>query len=402
MGEKPGSGRSSFLQLLVTVVVSAGTAMLVVLAMGSRSTLMPDRSRPTEAGITWPASDEDASSQQDHRAVEQLLKAIEAAGSPELRSAVRDRKQYEAALLDRLHGLHPEQHYVVDEVIRALARLGDAAVPGILTRLKSGDFPDAASEYASHGAEIQGASERMWLLDALRQIGTPVAQDALIATVRDSGGLSDYRDLFALYHSTQDERMIPKIGALVPGFLEKLADTGLKRATETTPSLMTYFGYWLTWHGAPGADDALARVVEEGCRSHSFEASDLFRALVRSSPERAAELMERLVKSEPGSFYALSRGLWSIRSRVQSARAIEQVIRRTELNGQQREQLYSMVPCDTSYYYGSAEEQRADLVEVRDILNHLRAAEPEEQLRKTIDQRLAQIDESLATLAKHS
>jgi hypothetical protein len=237
MGTGDDVGRRILFSVLVPALVSAATAVLVVVALapGEPGPTAPARSAAGSGRAPPPVVDLATVREESRKAVEELKEAIAVAGGPDLRAAVREPGGYSRQLLDRLDVVQPEQHLVVTETIGALARIGDPAVPEILSHLRGREFPDADRGYGSTGPVIRGGTERMWLLDALRQIGTPAAKEGLLTVVRESGRLTDYRDLFALYYSTSDEQVIEGIAALLPSFLAKLEETGIRRANDAAP-----------------------------------------------------------------------------------------------------------------------------------------------------------------------
>jgi hypothetical protein len=127
-------------------------------------------------------------------------------------------------------------------------------------------------------------------------------------------------------------------------------------------------------------------------------------ALVQASPEKAATLVGTLLQGESGknNLYRLSTGLARGASCARSALAIELVIQRTEFDVHARQRLISCIRTDPSYLLESPAAKRADLLQVRGVLDRCLAAETEENLKKAIKQKLDRLEEGLARLDKGS
>jgi hypothetical protein len=383
-------GRIVLERVVLPAAVSALTALLVVLGLGVLDREPAAHVEGSEAtrGARLPDETIAAKVEQTRRELAELRRAV--AGAAERRAAAPDDGANASveALVGRIDRLERGQRLAIEEFLRELTRTGDGAVSGILSRLRAGDLRNWGGGIARRGTVIQGyPGQRLILMDALRQIGTPTAKKGLLNLCRESGRLDDCVSLFVLYGSSRDSEMIQDISNLIPGFLATLKRSELGDDDEIGMAIGE-MGNWLRKHGATGLDDPLLDLVARAFRGGALGAIEtLLQPLVDSCPERLAELMRSLHSENPkAQLFPLYAGhLWSGVPRAQSVRVYEILLKDDDLDAMIRRELYAATDTSACRAIESAEGRLEDLGVLRAFLSRRMALETDEGAREELE-----------------
>jgi hypothetical protein len=251
----------------------------------------------------------------DHAARIAALEAALAAGPPGSAAGAMPPARGRQVLADLLANRDGTRVAAIRAAIQDLVRVGDPIVPEIASTLDAG----LDTRYVEHRPLLQHLkgydSVRMVLNEALREIGTPAAWDALVASARKSGRSADFRDVICPSMSSTDAARVERIDELVPEMLRSLAATPIRgQGSEGDAMDLSWaVAAWIRKRGTPGTTELLADVLrsmpsdEAGAWTTAY--SGLFQVLLESAPERAAavalEFQQRAEK--PGGL-----SLWRI------------------------------------------------------------------------------------------
>jgi len=232
------------------------------------------------------------------------------AGQAERRQALaapepaEDRAARIRNLIDRIKHLeHGERHLEIEKAFRELVELGEAVVPDLIALLQSGFDIDYGTGLSISGGRFQNYPRlRTMLMDALRQIGTPPAKQALLDAVRSGRGLADFRDLFVLYGAASDEHMARGIALLLPLLLERMKAEGQALRGTEQALLFNELSRWIRRHQLPDSVPFLLGLLETDLAGggSSFQTGSILGVLIELSPEQAAAAVKNLVARAAG------------------------------------------------------------------------------------------------------
>lgn len=200
-----------------------------------------------------------------------------------------------ARVLNQLKAIkHGERQASMAAVIRDLVSLGDQVVPDLVSLLEEGLDTDWGGRVSVEGHAVKSYGRRRTLIiDALRQIGTQTAQGGLVAALRQSDDLRDYRDLLLLYRSTTDVQMREQIAELIPRILELVDKVGIGPAEEKAALIATLLVDWIREGQMRELSDAVARLVRTSLLEE-YKATNLLGLLVEFDPRAAFVLVQQL------------------------------------------------------------------------------------------------------------
>jgi hypothetical protein len=281
----------------------------------------------------------------------------------------------------------------IREALRQLVLIGDAAVPDIVALLDSGydrNYVDGKMRLQ----HIEGyAGLRMVLFDALKEIGTPVAKTALLAAVKRSGRIRDYRDLLVPHYSTADPALVAGISALVPDMLRKLGEVGIRSDDSEVQDLAGHLPYWIRKRGVTGVLDPVQKLLLGMPSRAKVDVSgyaNFLGILVQLAPERAAEVVLRLrethTKRTVTVLLSSSRGHAAPRALL--VRYYGKLLSRSDLEPHERQRLYSNMPWGGLKSIEDPAERAEDLRTLVAFLEERLEVEVEENVKSTIRSRL--------------
>ncbi|MHC4732610.1 MAG: RNA polymerase sigma factor, partial [Planctomycetota bacterium] len=162
-------------------------------------------------------------------------------------------------ILDQLLAIEQgERQLAIKKAFEELSACGDSIVPDILALLQAGRDQDYGGALSFAGNMVRGYPRlRTVLIDVLRQVGTPQAKDGLLAVLRGSDDLLDYRDVLLLYGTTADERLVTEVSELIPKMLRSAEQAGGDQAR----TLDMYVTRWIGKHNPAGSADLLAKLA---------------------------------------------------------------------------------------------------------------------------------------------
>jgi RNA polymerase sigma-70 factor (ECF subfamily) len=228
-----------------------------------------------------------------------------------------------------------ERQLAIKWAFENLVKQGDAVVPEIVALLKTDRDRDYGGRFASAGNMVTSYPRlRTVLIDVLRQIGSPLAKDGLLEAIRGSNDPLDHKDMFLLYYTTADEKMVTGISELMPKVLELVE-------RDRDPSFTHYVNTWIGKHNPPGGADMLGRLTLTLLREGGIDYG-AFRTLLDISPDKALQVAERLHKENETALGQVASSLMAPGRRLsQVASFYEAVFSRLELDDDARVTLYS-------------------------------------------------------------
>lgn len=317
-------------------------------------------------------------------------------------------------VLESLKGIRdPRRQVVLQDAVEEISRIGDPAIPEVVAVLDSGldRLYDGGYYRMSMGeGRIRYAGLRMALIDSLRQIRTPAAEKALVAAVRRSGTIPDYRDLIVPYRTAEDPGLVEGITALVPDILRRLAEKGIGGDDPVRQELAQNLSYWILQHGTPEMAEPLAEVLAKSRpapKVWGIWGESLFCGLVATDPIRAADLVLSLEPGEPDG----ARGGGS--SRIPScsysrglvrlscwARYADALVARESLSAGERAFLYGNLPTAPCANVSDVAERIEDARVLVAFLERRLDGEPDAEAKKRARIALDQLRESISREGK--
>ncbi|MHC4550727.1 MAG: RNA polymerase sigma factor [Planctomycetota bacterium] len=270
-------------------------------------------------------------------------------------------RRAEQALERLLSITQGERQLAIRQAFVELSQCGDAVVPAVVAALKAGRDRDYGGGFSFGGNMMRGYPRlRTVLIDVLRQIGTPAAQEGLLDALRGSKDLLDYRDLFLLYGSTTDEMMVRGMSEMVPGLLQEMKRKGEEAAGLLLSDSVTR---WIRNHGLRDTTDLLEELARESFIAGKMDRG-AFKVLVEFSPEQAFGLARQLHEKGAGrGFSGIATSLRMGRTDValaQITRFCELVFSQLDLDAGTRRSFYMSLPSRLCKSIASSEARAAD------------------------------------------
>jgi hypothetical protein len=323
-------------------------------------------------------------------ALEERVRRIEVRlGAPGVAAPPRPKGEALQALLAITQG---ERQIAIEDSLEELSTLGNDVVPDIVARLKSGRDQDWGGGFSFGGNKMQGYPRlRTLMIDVLRQIGTPEAQEGLLDVLRGSEDPLDYRDVLLLYGTTTDERMVRGISALVPDAM-RLAK-GQERGLT-----MDYVNQWISRHGLKETTDSLVEIARESFTSGAAWDGGTFGTLIALAPERAFDLTRELREKNGDS--AVLRAVTSV-SNARSQAPLAQVARYYELvlslepTESTRIALYAWLPSRPCRNIEAKDARVADAKVLVDFLAKRLRDETSPKAKEFLAQRIALLEKEI-------
>lgn len=326
-------------------------------------------------------------------------------GSPAAGLALRRRQTLErlVSISDR------DKRRTIRSLSDELVACGDDVVPDILEALNSGvehEFYSGHSFGMSAGILTSWGGRRMVLLNILRQIETPAADEAFLEAVANSRRLSDYRDLLIMYLMTENPVMVRGISALVPDMLREVAEAGGVQAAEREATHLAWrLAGFITWHDlsevAGPLEDLLrkAPAVPGGGLHHENE--PFFAALARFEPERAARIALDRQEQDPErlAIAALSRWLDGVPYASQIL-YFEVLFSQPDVDATARRSLFNSMWLVTGARFEDAAKQIEDTQAFVSYLEGKRRQETDANVRRAIEHKLADLRRMLDAFEK--
>lgn len=348
-------------------------------------------------GPTPPASAEAIAELQ--RTVARLQEAI-AKGDHTL--AV-DPIQRKAEVLKQLKSIeYGDQQALVKKLVKELQAIGDPAVADLVALLAEGYEKDWGGGFSTGGGGVVKSygRMRMVLIDALRQIGTRKSKEGLLSVIRDSGDLTDYRDLLLMYGSTTDPFMVEGISALVPGLLDKIAKVGVVVAEERASMINMVVVRWIRVHHLTDLTDAVASLVSASPDDHRTR--EYFGLVVGFDPERAMRLVR---EHHPDGLDGVSgSGLMNFRASgnvplAKIARYLELLLEEFDLTNSQRMSLYLSIHPLLCRQIEDLEERAEDGKVLLAFLESRQAVEAESHAKTMLDRTVVQLRKEISKIS---
>lgn len=386
---------SSKVVLLAVVLSVAASALTTALLSPSG-----DRARSSQAVETHPVATAPsgewipASAAPNAEAIAQLqdkVRGIEqrlaAAGSaPPARTK-------EAALQDLLAITQGERQLAIEDLLKELSALGNDAVPEIVAILRSGRDQDYGGGFSFGGGKMQGYPRlRTVLIDILRQVGTPEAQEGLISALRGTKDVQDYRDLLLLYSGTTDEIMVKGISAMIPDLLRNE-----HARSDGNALVMDRAAGWIRRHELRHTTDLVEEIARENLSSRRID-HGTFATLIEFSPERAFALTrEQHEKEGDRAFLGVLSSLGFGRRDI----SLAQVARYNELlltlepKASARLTIYRMMPSRLCERIEPKDARIADGKVLLEFLSKRLREETDEMPKRVLADQIAQLEQAL-------
>ncbi|HEX5136791.1 MAG TPA: hypothetical protein VFY93_07465 [Planctomycetota bacterium] len=385
---------SSKVVLLSVVLSVAASALTTALLTPSndrvRSSQQTVESHAVASPGEWlpvgaePNAEAIAQLQDKVRGIEQRLAA--AGSAPPARTR-------EAALQDLLAITQGERQLAIEDLFKELSALGNDAVPDIVAILKSGRDQDYGGGFSIGGGKVQGYPRlRTVLIDVLRQIGTPEAQQGLVTALRGTEDVRDYRDLLLLYSRTTDEIMVKGISAMIPDLLRNE-----QAKSEEHAYVMGYATEWIRRHGMKDTTDLLEGIARENLSSGRVDRGT-FATLIEFSPERAFALTREQYAKEGDRAFLKAASSMNMGRRDLS---LAQVARYTELllslepSASTRMTIYGMTPSRLCEKIDSKEARVADGRVLLEFLRKRLREETDEVPKRVLADHITQLEQAL-------
>jgi hypothetical protein len=344
-----------------------------------------------------------AAARESSKANEEKLQALERAAEEAARKKPAGGSEAETdaarnAVKKLLEIRDPSRQSAIQKVIEAILEHGDEAVPFLAEALASGDDCLYAGNFSVSGNSItEYASLRSALIEALCQIGTQQAKQAILETLRNPQTPHEVEAALILYRETRDSMMIQGMAASLPGTLERMARGELKGLPERShfhAFLAEAVRNWglVSDRAFTQRLTAVAGIMKGKDRGFP----DVLGLVVDASPEDAARLVREKHESDEKASYEDLVALVGFRSanRLNLAQYVRFL--RTLMTG------HALTERDRASIWGRAgaiavsrrnrEEDRDAIRDFCALLRERRGAEGDPSVQRAIDEALGQIE----------
>ena len=321
-----------------------------------------------------------------------------AAAAPDATAPANSAERAAKALAELQSITDGSRTIAIADAVAALVRAGEASVPGIASLLDSGLDRDYGGRMPMQGNAVTSyPSLRMALFDALRQIGSPAARQAVAEELARSDRLADFQavSLFWRYGTElKDPALVAAFSALASTLARKVADEGLETTVCDADTPVFSVLYWLTMHPSPDDAPAVERIVlrghpKSGWGARVFETA--FRTLAQLAPEKAVQATQSL-RLDPWETVQLSSYLAG--PRANQVRYYDALFAQTSIDARAREQLYSRMPRPDDRIKDAA-QRAADIQPIVAFLESRVAAETDARAKAAAEQALTVLREAL-------
>lgn len=388
------------ISVATSIAASAVTALIVVqLATPTAAAfdMPPGAAAPGDGpGIESPApragtepdrGNDSPSSARNAAAIEELRQRIEQLATTRTRAAARPSAK---ALLAQLEGISRERQIAIAQVLSRLVELGPEAVPDIAAALRAGDDRSYGGGYSNNGSIFTRYPRmRTVLMDALRQIGTQQAKEALLSAVEGTA-VVDMRDLMLLYQGSDDPTMAAGISQRVPDLLRELQRIGLDAARKSAISIVRTVASWIDQHDILGVTDSVAALAASNTK---YRASEFYACLVKLAPEKAVQVFvsgKQAGKKFP--FQVFSEMRWRV-PMAQLATFLSGLLLQANLTNTERYYVFMEVP--TSLPENASAADRAGAVQLLTLLRAQVASEKRAEIKRRLQSAIDGLSKSL-------